>query len=103
MLRYSRHPDAVWREEAEAKGRAESGLESGDDVAELATSTVLLGGTVVTLNLLGTEIWKRCDGSSLEEIADAIAELFDAERDVLHEDLSAFLDDLLQRGFLNAS
>lgn len=103
MLRYSRHPDAVWREEAEAKARADLGLESGEDVADIATSTVLLRGTVVTLNLLGTEIWKQCDASSLNEITDGIAALFDAERDALREDVAGFLDDLMQHGFLHAS
>ena len=97
---YQRHPDAVWREETAAKERVDADLEAGEDVADVGTSLILFRGKMISLNILGTEIWQLCDGHTFDEIVDGIAEIFDVEREILREDVGAFLTDLEQHGVI---
>lgn len=95
-----RNPDALWREEDEARDEAQESLAKGEDIAELGTSLLFAGGQMAVLNLLGTEIWKRCDGKTLEELlADLISE-FEVEPEILRSDVSDFLSELEGKGFI---
>lgn len=101
MNRYYRNPDAMWREEDRPREQAMSGLEKGENVADLGTSIILVQGRMHSLNLLGTEIWKLCDGRTLDELAAALEEIFDVAPDVLRKDIVSFLTELKGLGLIN--
>jgi GeoRSP system PqqD family protein len=53
------------------------------------------------LNLVGAEIWKRCDGTmTREEIVEAILPSMEVEPEVLARDVAAFLEEMRSRGWL---
>jgi GeoRSP system PqqD family protein len=95
-----RNPDVLWREEDEARDEVHAALEQGGDVSEVGTSLLFANGQMVVLNLLGTEIWKRCDGKSLTELIDELLAEFEVEKDILLEDVSGFLAELAGKGFI---
>ncbi len=95
-----RNPDVMWREEDDAAAEANEGLERGDNVEEIGTSLLFADGMMVTLNILGTEIWKLCDGRSADEIIAELQEQFDVEPEVLRADVAGFLAELFQKGFV---
>ncbi len=102
-MRVFRNPEILWREEDESRAQALEGLEKGDeDVAEVGTSILFSDGLMLSLNVLGTEIWKRCDGRSVDEIVAELTDLFDVEPAVLKEDALAFLAELSQKGFIRS-
>ncbi len=84
----------MWREEEASKEQVSKGLATGEDVADIGTSIILSSGKMHAFNVLATEIWKLCDGKTLEEIVAALGEGFDVERAVLEKDVSAFLKEL---------
>ncbi|MBI5441513.1 MAG: GeoRSP system PqqD family peptide chaperone [Deltaproteobacteria bacterium] len=98
--RVYRNEEVLWREEEDALAEAEEKLAGDGDVADLGTSILFAGGEIVALNLLGTEIWKRCDGRTVEEIVAGLLEQFEVEADVLRTDVEAFLADLAGRGWV---
>lgn len=95
-----RNADAVWREETIRKEEASKGLETGDDVSGVGTSIILLHGRIHSLNILGTEIWKLCEGRTPEEIIAAIEEEFDSDPEILRRDVISFLEDLKGLGLI---
>jgi pyrroloquinoline quinone biosynthesis protein D len=99
-MRIYRNPDVLWREEDEPRAEAYDGLSKGDDVSEIGTSVLFSDGIMVSLNILGTEIWKQCEGKTLEEIVSALTEQFDVAPEVLREDTVDFLKELEEKGFL---
>jgi GeoRSP system PqqD family protein len=101
VSRYFRDPDALWREEEPGRVEAEAALDSGEDAEDVGTSVILFRGRMISLNLLGTEIWKLCDGKSLDELVAALAAGFDVGEDELREDVSAFLASLRAQGLVD--
>ncbi len=99
-MKVFRNPDILWREEEDSKARAYDGLTKGDDVSEIGTSVLFSDGVMLSLNVLGTEIWKRCDGRSEDEIVSELAGLFDVDPDVLERDARLFLSQLASKGFI---
>ena len=99
-MRIFRNPDAVWRDEDLQREEALKGLEAGEDVSGLGTSIILLHGKMHALNLLGTEIWRLCDGKTLDEIVSGLRESFDVEPEVLEEDVRSFLMNLKELGVI---
>jgi Coenzyme PQQ synthesis protein D (PqqD) len=59
-------------------------------------------GDLKCLNPLGGAIWKLCDGSfSFEEIKKIISERYtDISDDVIHKDVAAFFQELLDIGYI---
>ncbi|KAF0217373.1 MAG: hypothetical protein FD174_3339 [Geobacteraceae bacterium] len=100
MKRIQRNPDVMWREEDEAKAQAYEGLEQGADVEDMGTSLLFSDGMMVSLNILGTEVWKLCDGRSVDEILSELILQFDVEADVLKADVMSFLSELAEKGFI---
>jgi GeoRSP system PqqD family protein len=100
MPKVFRNADVMWREEEESRAEAYEGLEKGSQVEDIGTSLLFADGVMVTLNLIGTEIWKLCDGRELEDILAALLDEFDVEPQVLQQDVLAFLEDLSQKGFI---
>ena len=90
----------MWREEDEYKEQALEGLEKGDDVEDVGTSVLYSGGQMLSLNLLGTEIWKLCDGRTMDEIVSSLVESFEVEPEVLKNDVAAFVDELKEKKFI---
>lgn len=99
-MKIYRNPDVLWREEDESRAEAMDGLTKGDDVAEVGTSVLFSDGLMVSLNILGTEVWKRCDGKSIDDIVSDLLEVFDVEPGVLKEDIKEFLSELAERDFI---
>ncbi len=99
-MRVFRNPDILWREEDESKAQAIEALAKGGDAAELGTSVLFSDGVMMSLNVLGTEIWKRCDGRTVEEIVSELTEQFDVAPEVLKEDSQAFLSELAEKDFI---
>ena len=100
MPKVFRNPDVMWREEDDSRAEVLEGLEKGSDVEEIGTSLLFADGLMVTLNLLGTEIWKLCDGRSIDEIVATLLDGFEVEPTVLKQDVQTFLQDLEQKGFI---
>jgi len=100
-MKIFRNPDAQWREEDEYREKAYKGLESGEDVTEIGTSIVLYSGKMHSLNVLGTEIWKLCDGKTFDDIVSELKESFDVEEGVLREDVSEFLKSMKEEGLIH--
>ena len=100
-MKVFRNPDAQWREEDQYKEQAYKGLDTGEDVAEIGTSIILLSGKMHSLNLLGTEIWKLCDGRTLQDIVIELQKTFDVEEEVLREDVTEFLKQMKAEGLIH--
>jgi len=101
MQRIQRNPDILWREEDDAVEEAHSLLEQGGDAGEIGTAILFSDGTMVTLNILGTEIWKRCEGLTEDEIVAELLDEFDVEESILRGDVAAFLKDLADKRFIS--
>ena len=99
-MKVFRNPEILWREEEDSTTQAYDGLTKGDDVSEIGTSVLFSDGVMLSLNVLGTEIWKRCDGRSEDEIVSELAVLFDVDPDILRQDAGLFLSQLATKGFI---
>jgi hypothetical protein len=68
--------------------------------------TAVFNSKTETLHILNTSalaIWELCDGSTTgNEMAGAIAELTDLDTDAASADVATALDELVQRGLINA-
>ena len=100
MERIYRNPDVLWRDEEDARSEALTGLEEGEDVSEVGTSLLFANGQMVVLNVLGTEVWQRCDGKSIDELVEELLAEFEVEEAVLRTDVNAFLAELEEKGFV---
>ncbi len=99
-MRIFRNPDVMWREEDELKEKAYNDLESGNDVEDIGTSVLFADGIMLSLNILGTEIWKRCDGKTFDEIVSELVQVFDVDMEVLRKDASGFLAELEKEKYI---
>ena len=99
-MKIFRNPDVLWREEDEPREEALGGLSQGEDVSEIGTSVLFSDGIMLSLNIFGTEIWKQCDGKTLEELTAVLLTEFEVDPDVLKEDIKDFLAELEEKGFL---
>ena len=75
-------------------------------VQEAHGQTVLLrmeDGAYFTLEEVGAEVWKLCDGSrDFEQVVVAVTEIFDAPADVIRKDVKAFVDEMVSERLLDA-
>lgn len=95
-----RNPDILWREEDDAVEEAHSLLEQGGEAGEIGTAILFSDGTMVTLNILGSEIWKRCDGLTEDEIVAELLQEFEVEESLLRSDVAAFLHELAEKRYI---
>ena len=100
-MKVSRNPEVLWREEDESKAEAYAGLAKGEKVDDVGTSVLFADGIMMSLNVLGTEIWKRCDGRSVDDIVSDLTGQFDVEPAVLRADALEFLSELEKKGFIH--
>ncbi|MBI4826984.1 MAG: GeoRSP system PqqD family peptide chaperone [Nitrospirae bacterium] len=99
-MKIFRNADVMWREEDEYRAQAYERLEKGEDAERIGTSVLFHNGMMLSLNLLGTEIWKRCEGGTIDEIVSELTGIFDVEPEVLKKDAEAFISELKEKGYL---
>ena len=95
-----RDPEVLWREEDASRAEAYAGLAKGEDAGAIGTSVLFSDGVMLSLNVLGTEIWKRCEGRTVDEIVLDLTQEFYVEPAVLKADALAFLAELEHKGFI---
>jgi GeoRSP system PqqD family protein len=100
MQKIQRNPDVLWREEDESREEALTGLEQGEDVGGVGTLLLFHNGQMLSLNLLGAEIWKLCDGRTQAEIVAELLAAFEVGEEELRADVAAFLTELAEKGFI---
>ena len=101
MSLLKRNPDIVWRVEKQREAAVAEALEAGSDPGEQGTVLLIVSGTMHQLNMVGGTIWQLADGSrSKDQITDDLSDDYDVDRSELEEDVCAFVDDLVQRGWL---
>jgi pyrroloquinoline quinone biosynthesis protein D len=100
MLTIRRNPDVMWREEDDALAEARSAQESGVDFGDIGTAVLFSGGNMLSVNVLGMEIWKLCDGRDLDGIVSELIKEFDVEEALLRTDVAAFIAELATKGFV---
>jgi hypothetical protein len=59
-----------------------------------AVVVVIDGQTLYTLNTLGTFVWERADGRTLEAIVDEVVDEFEVDRERAERDVLAFAEQL---------
>ena len=101
QVKIFRNPDAQWREEDAYREQAYKGLDEGEDVAEIGTSIILYSGKMHSINVLGSEVWKLCDGRTVDDIVAELLKSFDVEESVLREDVNEFLKHMKEEGLIN--
>jgi pyrroloquinoline quinone biosynthesis protein D len=92
MTRVFRNPDVLWRRESAAG--------EGASQEEAVAAILFSGGSMLSLNEFGIELWEMCDGRTVDEMTAALLPEFDVAEDVLRTDILAFLDSLSQKGFI---
>ena len=75
--------DAVWRR-------------YDDQVAVIS----LDANRVRLFNAVGSFLWERCDGSTVDQMVAAVRERFDVDEATARADVQGFVDDLVTRGLL---
>ena len=96
-----RNPEIVWRVEKRRQAEVMKALENGEDADDSGTVILLLSGMMHQLNLVGGLIWQQCDGEqTFAEIAAELAKEFSVEQQEVEEDVTAFVADLAERGWL---
>lgn len=100
MPKIFRNPDVLWREEEEPRQEAMDGLEQGEDVSDVGTALLFHNGQMISLNILGAEIWKLCDGRTVAEIIVELLAAFEVDENELISDVTAFLAELDEKGFI---
>ena len=101
MSRLKRNPEIVWRVEKQREAEVVKALEAGEDPGERGTVLLIVSGTMHQLNMVGGTIWQLADGAkTTEQIVDQLAADYDVDRAELADDVHAFVEDLVQRGWL---
>ena len=103
-----RNPDVNWRVESHREAHVREVLEDparaeeDEQAQDVGTVTILSGGVMHQLNLLGGEVWKLCDGTlDRAELLGALLEIFEVDEAVLAEDVNLFLDEMMEKGLVD--
>lgn len=92
MSRIFRNPDVLWRRESDA---------TQDSSHEEAVAAILFsGGSMLSLNEFGIELWELCEGRTVDELVTSLMPEFDVEENVMRTDILDFLEVLSQKGFI---
>ena len=92
MSRVFHNPDVLWRRESDA---------NEDACPEEAVAAILFsGGSMLSLNEFGIELWELCDGRTVDEMVASLLPEFDIDEGVLRNDILEFLGSLSQKGFI---
>jgi pyrroloquinoline quinone biosynthesis protein D len=108
MKKLSRNPDVNWRVESHREAHVREVLgdpsRKDEDLAagDVGTVTLLAGGIMHQLNLLGGEIWKLCDGTlDREALVKHLMKVFEVDEQTLRTDAGAFIDEMAEKGLIN--
>ncbi len=103
-MRPKRNPEVVWRLEKGMREMAWDKARKGEEYEDLGVATLMIGGSIHQLNLVGAEIWSRINGiNTVQRISAEIAELFGADPKEIEEDVDAFLKGIEQKGWVTLS
>jgi len=92
MSRVFRNPDVLWRRESDADQAASQ---------DAAVAAILFsGGSMLSLNEFGLELWQLCDGRTVDEMVASLLPEFDVAEELLRSDILEFLSSLSQKGFI---
>ncbi len=101
-MRPKRNPDVVWRLEKGMQELAWDKARKGEEYEDMGVLTLMVGGTIHQLNLVGAEIWTRVNGiNTVEKIAAEIAALFDADPADIEADVGEFLTGVAEKGWIS--
>lgn len=92
MSRVFHNPDVLWRRESDNNECVSQ--------EEAVAAILFSGGSMLSLNEFGIELWELCDGLTVDEMITSLMSEFDVEEDVLRADVQDFLDSLFQKGFI---
>lgn len=92
MSRVFRNPDVLWRRESDESG------EVGQE--ETVAAILFSGGSMLSINEFGIELWEMCDGRTLDEIVESLKDEYDVDEELLRSDILSFLESLSQKGFI---
>lgn len=108
MKKLSRNPEVSWRVEPAREAHVREVLEDPSRAAEdgeagdVGTVTLVSGGVMHQLNLLGGEIWKLCDGRlDRGSVTAHLMRIFEVDEKTLRKDADAFIDAMLEKGLLD--
>ena len=103
-VRPRRNPDVAWRLEQGMQELAWDRAKKGEEYEDIGVLTLLVGGTIHQLNLVGAEIWTRINGiNTIEKIAVELAALFGAESREMEADVTEFLSGIEEKGWVTLS
>jgi GeoRSP system PqqD family protein len=92
MSRVFRNPDVLWRRESD---------ESEEAGQEEAVAAILFsGGSMLSINEFGIELWEMCDSRTVDEIVESLKDEYDVDVELLRSDILSFLENLSQKGFI---
>ncbi len=100
MEKIHRNPNVMWREEEEVLAEAREALDRGEDAGGMGTAVLFSGGTMLSVNILGGEIWKTCEHRSVDEIVAELLPRFEVDEETLRHDVRTFLDELAEKGVI---
>ena len=92
MSRIFRNPDVLWRRESDDV--------EGTSQEETVAAILFSGGSMLSLNEFGIELWELCDGRTVDEMVSLLMPEFEVDEDVLRSDILDFLGNLSQKGFI---
>ena len=91
MAKIVRNPDVLWRRESD---------DSEAPPEEAVAAILFSGGSMLSLNEFGIELWEMCDGQTVDELVASLMSEFEVDEAVLRHDIQDFLNSLLQKGFI---
>lgn len=92
MSRIYRNPDVLWRRESDP---------DAEGIQEETVAAILFsGGSMLSINEFGLELWELCDGKTVDELIMILLPEFDIEEELLRSDIKEFLDSLTTKGFI---
>lgn len=92
MTRVFRNPDVLWRRESEN--------DEGNSPEESVAAILFSGGSMLSINEFGIELWELCHGKTIEEMVATLLLEYDVDELVLRADILDFLESLSQKGFI---
>ena len=96
-----RDPKIIWRVEKLREAQVAEAMVAGEEPDDQGTVILIVAGTMHQLNYVGGSIWQLCDGSrDIDAVVTALLDEFDVDRDELAADVEAFVEDLIERGWL---
>ncbi len=100
-MKPKRNPELVWRLEKGMHALAWDKARKEGEYEDMGVLTLMVGGSIHQLNLVGAEIWTRINGiNSVEKISAEIAALFGWETGETREAVMEFLEGIKERGWV---